>query len=117
MAILAMRIMSPFPNRMPSPVPVRLNRPWKRGRFQNPAGASVYECAWDRDPSERHDRNPGSQTGFWPECPKLYISSTKSMTGHMMGAAGVAEAIVSILTLNSGIVAPTIGYQGTGSGV
>lgn len=42
---------------------------------------------------------------------KLYISSTKSMTGHMMGAAGVAEAIVSILTLNSGIVAPTIGYR------
>ena len=42
---------------------------------------------------------------------KLYISSTKSMTGHMMGAAGVADAIVSILTLNSGIVAPTIGYR------
>ncbi len=42
---------------------------------------------------------------------KLYVSSIKSMTGHMMGAAGAAEAIASILTLNSGIVAPTAGYR------
>ena len=40
---------------------------------------------------------------------KSLISSTKSMTGHMLGAAGAAEAIVSILALNEGIVPPTIG--------
>ena len=39
------------------------------------------------------------------------ISSTKSMTGHMLGAAGAAEAIASILALTSGILPPTIGYQ------
>lgn len=39
---------------------------------------------------------------------KCYISSTKSMTGHMLGAAGAAEAIASILALREGIIPPTI---------
>jgi 3-oxoacyl-[acyl-carrier-protein] synthase II len=39
------------------------------------------------------------------------ISSTKSMTGHMLGATGAAEAIVSILALKNGVVPPTIGYR------
>ena len=39
------------------------------------------------------------------------ISSIKSMTGHMLGAAGGAEAIATALTLKTGIVPPTIGYQ------
>jgi 3-oxoacyl-[acyl-carrier-protein] synthase II len=39
----------------------------------------------------------------------LLISSTKSMTGHMLGAAGAAEAIASILAMNNGIIPPTIG--------
>ena len=40
---------------------------------------------------------------------KISISSTKSMTGHMLGAAGAAEAIVSVLALTEGIAPPTIG--------
>ena len=42
---------------------------------------------------------------------KAHISSTKSMTGHMLGATGAVEAIVSALALKNGIVPPTIGYQ------
>jgi len=40
---------------------------------------------------------------------RVLVSSTKSMTGHMFGAAGAAEAIVSILALREGVVPPTIG--------
>ena len=39
---------------------------------------------------------------------KILISSTKSMTGHMLGAAGAAEAVVSVLALTEGIAPPTI---------
>jgi 3-oxoacyl-[acyl-carrier-protein] synthase II len=39
------------------------------------------------------------------------ISSTKSMVGHMMGAAGAVEAIACIMTLNDGVIHPTINYE------
>ena len=39
---------------------------------------------------------------------KAHISSTKSMTGHMLGAAGGVEAIAAVLALENGIVPPTI---------
>ncbi|MBQ6588056.1 MAG: beta-ketoacyl-ACP synthase II [Butyrivibrio sp.] len=41
----------------------------------------------------------------------IHISSTKSMTGHMMGATGAVEAIASVLALQNGIVPPTINYK------
>lgn len=42
---------------------------------------------------------------------KLNISSTKSMTGHLLGAAGAAESIISILAIKNGIVPPTINLE------
>lgn len=41
----------------------------------------------------------------------LVISSTKSMTGHLLGAAGAIELIAGILTIKEGIVHPTINYE------
>jgi 3-oxoacyl-[acyl-carrier-protein] synthase II len=52
------------------------------------------------------------QAVFGPHARKgLCISSTKSMTGHMLGAAGGAEAVVSVLALHRGVLPPTINVE------
>lgn len=42
---------------------------------------------------------------------RLAMTSTKSMTGHMMGAAGAVEAMACVLTIAQGIIPPTINYR------
>lgn len=50
-------------------------------------------------------------TVFGNHTEKLMVSSTKSMTGHLLGAAGAVEAIFTVLALKEGFVPATIGYQ------
>lgn len=42
---------------------------------------------------------------------KMNLSSTKSMTGHLLGAAGALEAVLSIKTINDGVIPPTINHE------
>jgi 3-oxoacyl-[acyl-carrier-protein] synthase II len=51
------------------------------------------------------------KTIFKEKAYNIPISSTKSMTGHMLGAAGAAEAIVCIKAMEEGFIPPTIGLQ------
>ena len=51
------------------------------------------------------------KTVFGDHAYKLAISSTKSMTGHLLGATGGVEAIYSALTIKNGIIPPTINYD------
>lgn len=51
------------------------------------------------------------KTVFGPQAYRVPISSTKSMTGHLMGAAGAIEAVFTVLTLRDQILPPTINYE------
>lgn len=50
-------------------------------------------------------------TVFGDHAPNININSTKSMTGHLLGAAGAIEAIASTLSIVNGIVPPTINHK------
>ena len=47
---------------------------------------------------------------------KVMVSSTKSMTGHLLGAAGGVEAVFSVMALHAGIIPPTINLEHHGEG-
>src|SRR5207302_1770493 len=51
------------------------------------------------------------KTAFGEHAYKIPVHSIKSMIGHLLGAAGAIESIVSVLTINNGIVPPTINYD------
>jgi len=48
---------------------------------------------------------------FGAHASKLAVSSTKSMTGHLLGAAGAIEAIICAKALEEGVIPPTVGYK------
>ncbi len=55
--------------------------------------------------------NKAVKAVFGEHAYKLAISSTKSMTGHLLGGAGGVEAIFTVLTIKYGIIPPTINYE------
>jgi 3-oxoacyl-[acyl-carrier-protein] synthase II len=48
---------------------------------------------------------------FGPHAARLAVSSTKSMIGHLLGAAGGVETVVTVLALREGILPPTVNYE------
>jgi len=49
---------------------------------------------------------------FGPRARDLAVSSTKSMVGHALGAAGALELVATLMAMRDGIVPPTVGYLG-----
>ncbi len=58
----------------------------------------------------------GIKTAFGDAAKKVPVSSTKSMTGHLLGAAGGVEAIFSILAIRDNVLPPTINLDNPGEG-
>ncbi len=63
--------------------------------------------------TQLNDKNETAaiKTVFGEHAYKLSVSSTKSMTGHLLGAAGAVEAIACIFAINEGIIPPTINQE------
>jgi 3-oxoacyl-[acyl-carrier-protein] synthase II len=58
----------------------------------------------------------GIKTAFGNDAKKVPVSSTKSMTGHLLGAAGGVEAIFSVLAIRDNVLPPTINLDNPGEG-
>jgi 3-oxoacyl-[acyl-carrier-protein] synthase II len=58
----------------------------------------------------------GIKSTFGEHAHKLMVSSTKSMTGHLLGAAGGVEAIFSILAIRDNVIPPTVNLDHPGEG-
>ena len=62
--------------------------------------------------TDANDRNEsiGIRTVFGDHADSLMVSSTKSMTGHLLGGSGGIEAVACVLALQHNVVPPTINY-------
>lgn len=82
----------------------------------NDAGLNVNEVDYVNAHGTSTDYNDRFETlalkeVFGDHAYKLAVSSTKSMTGHLLGAAGGVEAIFSVLAIKEGMIPPTINYE------
>ncbi|MEO7431867.1 MAG: beta-ketoacyl-ACP synthase II [Dokdonella sp.] len=82
----------------------------------NPADVQYINAHGTSTPAGDAAEVQGIKTVFGDHAKKLMVSSTKSMTGHLLGAAGGVEAIFSILAMRDGIVPPTINLDNPGEG-
>ncbi|MFZ6027202.1 MAG: beta-ketoacyl-ACP synthase II [Chloroflexota bacterium] len=80
------------------------------------AGLNVNEIGYINAHGTSTQLNDKSETAaikavFGERAYQVPISSTKSMTGHLLGAAGALEAAICVQTLLTGVIAPTINYE------
>ncbi len=76
----------------------------------NPEDVGYVNAHGTSTPANDANETKALKTVFGAHARKLAVSSTKSMTGHMLGAAGAVEAVISSLALLRGVLPPTINY-------
>jgi 3-oxoacyl-[acyl-carrier-protein] synthase II len=77
----------------------------------NPEAVDYINAHGTSTPAGDIAETKGIKRAFGEHAYKLAVSSTKSMTGHMLGAAGGAEAIFSVLAIRDQVAPPTINYE------
>jgi len=80
------------------------------------AGLAPQEVQYINAHGTSTDLNDAAETKaikavFGEHAARLAVSSTKSMTGHLLGGAGGVEAVLSVLALLNGMIPPTINYE------
>jgi 3-oxoacyl-[acyl-carrier-protein] synthase II len=80
------------------------------------AGLAPQEVQYINAHGTSTDLNDAAETKaikavFGEHAARLAVSSTKSMTGHLLGGAGGVEAVLSVLALLNGTIPPTINYE------
>jgi 3-oxoacyl-[acyl-carrier-protein] synthase II len=76
-----------------------------------PADVQYINAHGTSTPANDLNETKAIKAVFGDEAKQVNVSSTKSATGHMLGAAGAVEFIVSVLAVREGKVPPTINYQ------
>lgn len=76
-----------------------------------PADIDYINAHGTSTPPNDKNETAAIKTAFGEHAHKLHVSSTKSMTGHLLGAAGALEAVISILTIVHNEMPPTINYE------
>ena len=77
----------------------------------DPADVDYLNAHGTSTPAGDVGETVGIKRAFGDAATKLAVSSTKSVTGHMLGAAGVAEAIFSVLAIRDQVLPPTINLE------
>jgi 3-oxoacyl-[acyl-carrier-protein] synthase II len=62
-------------------------------------------------PANDSNETSAIKTSLGDRAQQIPVSSTKSMTGHLLGGSGGIEAVAAVLTIRHGMVPPTINYQ------
>jgi 3-oxoacyl-[acyl-carrier-protein] synthase II len=77
----------------------------------NPEQVGYINAHGTSTPMNDHYETMAIKTTFGDHAKKVMVSSTKSMTGHLLGAAGGIEAVFTLMAMQKGVVPPTINYS------